>query len=64
MQDKRLERDLMPKIVPQLLEDGLMKPNKIRLLDQGTFEERVGLGLELLRNNQIRGEKVVVKVVA
>jgi len=64
MQDKRLERDLMPKIVPQLLEDGLIKPNKIRLLDQGTFEERVGLGLELLRNNQIRGEKVVVKVVA
>ena len=52
----------MPKIVPRLLEDGLIKPNKIRLLDQGTFEERVGLGLDLLRSNKVRGEKVVVKV--
>jgi len=52
----------MPKIVPRLLEDGLIKPNRIRLLHQGPLEERVAIGLALLRNNQIRGEKLVVKV--
>ncbi|KAJ7327671.1 hypothetical protein DFH08DRAFT_816502 [Mycena albidolilacea] len=34
----------------------------VRLLDQGTFKERVATGLDLLRNNRIRGEKVVVTV--
>jgi hypothetical protein len=34
----------------------------VRLLDRGTFKEHVAMGLDLLRNNRIRGEKVVVMV--
>jgi hypothetical protein len=52
----------MPKILPQLLASGLIKPNKVRLLDQGTFKERVAAGLDLLRNNALSGEKIIVKV--
>lgn len=52
----------MPKILPELLEKGVIQPNRVKLLDQGSFLERVGVGLDLLRNNKISGEKVVVKV--
>jgi hypothetical protein len=52
----------MPKILPSLLESGIIKPNRVRLIDQGSFKERVATGLDLLRNNKISAEKVVVKV--
>jgi hypothetical protein len=52
----------MPKILPQLLAEGIIQPNRVRLLDQGTFKERVAVGLDLLRNNKVSGEKVVVKI--
>ncbi|THV06442.1 GroES-like protein [Dendrothele bispora CBS 962.96] len=63
-QDEFLRDNLMPKILPQLLETGIIQPNKVRLMDEsfGSFKDRVGAGLDLLRNNQISGEKVVVKV--
>jgi hypothetical protein len=51
----------MPKILPQLLEAGIIKPNRIRLLDEGSLKDRVELGLELLRNSKISGEKCIVK---
>lgn len=57
-----LRSNLMPKILPSLLESGILKPNRIRLIDQGTFKERVAKGLDLLRNNKLSAEKVVVKV--
>ena len=54
----------MPKVLPELLEKGLLQPNKVRLLKSGTLQERVEEGLDLLRNNKISGEKVVVEVKA
>jgi hypothetical protein len=60
-QNAYLKDNLMPKILPELLASGLIQPNRVRLLDQGTFKERVATGLDLLRNNRISGEKVVVK---
>ncbi|KAF9011138.1 chaperonin 10-like protein [Cyathus striatus] len=62
--DSVLKEKLMPKILPELLASGAIEPNRVRLLDQGSFKDRVELGLDLLRNNKIRGEKVVVKVEA
>ena len=52
----------MPKILPELLQKGLIQPNRVKLLDQGTLKERVEIGLDLLRNNKASGEKVVVKI--
>ena len=52
----------MPKIVPALLEAGIVTPNRVRLMDKGTLKERVEAGLDLLRNNKVSGEKVVVKI--
>ncbi|KAJ8457022.1 hypothetical protein ONZ45_g18483 [Pleurotus djamor] len=61
-QDEFLRDNLMPKILPELLDLGLVKASKVKLMDQNTFKDRVGDGLELLRNNKVSGEKVVVKI--
>lgn len=61
-QDEFLKGNLMPKILPRLLDLHLVKPSKVLLLDQGSFKERVAEGLDLLRNNRVSGEKVVVKI--
>lgn len=52
----------MPTLLPQLLESKVLQPNRIQLLDKGTFLERVQEGLELLRHNRVSGVKLVVKV--
>ncbi|KAG7452024.1 GroES-like protein [Guyanagaster necrorhizus] len=56
------KENVMPKILPDLLEKGIIQPNRVHLLDQGTFKERVAVGLELLRHNKVSGEKLVVKI--
>ncbi|KAJ7705190.1 chaperonin 10-like protein [Mycena metata] len=61
-QNAYLRDNLMPRILPELLTAGIIQPNRVRLLDQGTFKERVAIGLDLLRNNKISGEKLIVKV--
>ncbi|KAJ7699623.1 chaperonin 10-like protein [Mycena rosella] len=61
-QNEYLKENLMPVILPQLLAAGIIQPNRVRLLEQGTFKERVAAGLDLLRNNRVSGEKVIVKV--
>jgi len=59
-QDAYLKDNLMPKILPDLLASGIIQPNRMVLLDQGSLKERVAIGLGLLRNNKLSGEKVVV----
>ncbi|THH10406.1 hypothetical protein EW145_g1353 [Phellinidium pouzarii] len=54
------KENYMQKILPKLLEDGLIRPNPVRLMNEGTLKERVEKGLDLLRKNKISGEKVVV----
>ncbi|KAG6911275.1 hypothetical protein DXG01_002114 [Tephrocybe rancida] len=61
-QDPYLRDNLATKIIPSLLEKGIIEPNRVRLMDQGSFKDRVEQGLDLLRNDKISGEKVVVKV--
>ncbi|KAF4611655.1 hypothetical protein D9613_004082 [Agrocybe pediades] len=64
IEDERMS-ELMPKILPDLLQHGYIKPARVRLMDSsfGSLKERVGAGLALLRENKISGEKVVVKMV-
>ena len=52
----------MPKILPDLLAKGLIKPNCMRLLAEGTLKERAAVALDLLRHNKLSGEKLVVKM--
>ncbi|KAF9011137.1 hypothetical protein BDQ17DRAFT_1537902 [Cyathus striatus] len=43
--DLVLKEKLMPKILPELLASGAIQPNRVRLLDQGSFKDRVGSDL-------------------
>ena len=54
--------NLMPRIVPELLEKKLVQANKIRVLNEGALKERVDVGLDPLRGNKISGEKVIVEI--
>jgi NADPH:quinone reductase-like Zn-dependent oxidoreductase len=61
-QNEYLKEKLMPEILPQLLEKGVITPNRTRLFDQGTFLERTLAALQFVRSGKVSGEKVVVKV--
>jgi len=58
-----VKETLLPRILPKLLAEGLIKPSRVRLIENGALKERAETALDLLRNNKISGEKVVVKVV-
>jgi hypothetical protein len=61
MQDEYLKENLLPKIIPALIELGL-QPNRTRLVEGDQLIDRVKEGLDLLRNNKVSGEKVVIKI--
>jgi hypothetical protein len=51
-------------IIEELLANGLLKPNRISLLDEkyGNMKERVGKGFEKLKRGDVSGEKLVVEI--
>jgi len=61
-EDEWQKENVMPTLLPALLKAGLVEPTRVRLLDKGTLKERVAVGLDLLRNNKVSGEKVIVKI--
>lgn len=63
-QDSIARENFMPKILPQLLESGVIRPNPVRLLkaSEGSLLERVKTGLDLFRNSEVSGEKVVIEL--
>ncbi|KAG1813975.1 chaperonin 10-like protein [Suillus subaureus] len=61
-QNEYLRDNLMPKILPRLLEEAIIQPNRVRLFDQGSLQDRCQEALDVVRNGQVSGEKVVVKV--
>lgn len=56
-------KDIMaPEVVPFLLEKGLVRPNKHRVVDGEGLLERVENALTLVRRQAVSGERLVVKV--
>lgn len=53
---------LQPDIMPALLQDGLIQPNKQRLVEGETLLERAEQALSLLRDRSVSGEKLVWRV--
>ena len=52
----------MPKILPQLLQDGIIRPNPVIVLNAGSMLERTEKALNMLRDNQVSGQKLVVEI--
>lgn len=53
---------LQPDIMPALLQDGTIRPNKQRLVEGKTLLERAEKALALFRDGAVSGEKVVWRV--
>jgi hypothetical protein len=53
---------LQPEIVPALLAQGVVQPNKQRVVAGNTMLERAQKALDLLRNKAVSGERLVWKV--
>ena len=53
---------MQPKLLPQLLADGLIKTSRVREIKGNTLVERVSAALDVLRKGEVSGERLVVKV--
>lgn len=64
LQNDYLRENLMSVILPSLLASSALEPNKVRLFDakDGDLKDRTEKGLAALREGDVRGEKVVIKI--
>ncbi|EAQ89238.1 hypothetical protein CHGG_05857 [Chaetomium globosum CBS 148.51] len=53
---------LQPEIIPALLEQGVVQPNKQRVVEGKTLLERAQKALDLLKDQAVSGEKLVWRV--
>ncbi|KAH7197614.1 chaperonin 10-like protein [Fusarium flagelliforme] len=50
---------LQPEIVPKLLRDGVIKPNRYRVVEGSSAVERAQKAVDILRNKEVSGERLV-----
>ncbi|KAM0327519.1 hypothetical protein ACHAQA_005809 [Verticillium albo-atrum] len=62
LQDEEFKDKMQSEIVPTLLEQGVVRPNPHRVVEGKDLLERVNNGLRLLRNKEVSGEKLVLRV--
>jgi hypothetical protein len=48
--------------VPALLRDGIVKPNKQKIVEGGTLLERAQTALDMLRRKEVSAERLVWRV--
>ena len=62
LQNKLFAKSLQPEIMPALLADGVVKPNRQRLVEGKTLLERAQKALDALRRKEVSGERLVWRV--
>ncbi|KAJ3529993.1 hypothetical protein NMY22_g8760 [Coprinellus aureogranulatus] len=60
-EDERLAKTLVPKTLPRFIELGL-QPNRVRRVEHADPLTRVQDAFDLLRRNEVAGERLVIKV--
>lgn len=53
---------LQPEIMPTLLEQGIVKPNRYRLVEGKTLLKRAQGAIDALRRKEVSGERLVWRV--
>ncbi|KAF6817499.1 zinc-binding dehydrogenase [Colletotrichum sojae] len=61
-QNEFFKEKLQREIVPKLLEDGIIRPNKQKIVEGATMLERAQRAIELLRQRDPSGERLVWRV--
>lgn len=53
---------MQPEMVPSLLAQGVIEPNKVRVIEGASAVERAENALSLLRNQAVSGERLVWRI--
>lgn len=61
-QNELLKENAQPKIIPALLKDGIITPNRYRVLEGSTAVERAQKAVDILRNKEVSGERLVWRI--
>lgn len=62
MQDEFWREKLLPEMMPALVAEGKIMPNKVRTVEGSTLLTRAERALEILRGREVSGEKLVWRV--
>ena len=62
LQNEFFKDHLQADVVPALLEQGVIKPNKLRVVEGKTMLERAENARLILRNQAVSGEKLVWRI--
>ncbi|RDL38848.1 uncharacterized protein BP5553_03188 [Venustampulla echinocandica] len=62
LENEVFKERLQPEIMPTLLAEGIIKPNKYRVVEGTTLLERAQAALDALRRKEVSGERLVWKV--
>lgn len=61
-QDEFFATHLQPVVMPYMLEHGIVKPNRQRVVQGETFRDRAQNALDILRRKEVSGERLVWRV--
>ncbi|QPC75667.1 hypothetical protein HYE68_006419 [Fusarium pseudograminearum] len=56
------KQNLQPEIVPRLLTDGVITPNRCRIVEGSSAVERAQKAVDILRNKEVSGERLVWRI--
>ncbi|KAG5657128.1 hypothetical protein KAF25_001717 [Fusarium avenaceum] len=57
-----LKEKAQPNIIPALLKDGIITPNRYRVVEGSTAVERAQKAVDILRNKEVSGERLVWRI--
>ena len=61
-QNEFFKEHLQPEIMPALLEAGVVKPNKQKIVEGASLLERAQKAIDMLRRKEVSGERLVWRV--
>ncbi|KAI0786155.1 chaperonin 10-like protein [Abortiporus biennis] len=59
----KFKEELQPKIMPDLVARGLIKPNRVHEVEGKTLLERIKNGLDTLRRGEVSGDRLVIRII-
>ena len=62
LQDHFMAKHLQPDIMPTLLAEGVVKPNRQKIVEGNTLLERAQKALDMLRRKEVSGERLVWRI--
>ncbi|KAL6920003.1 hypothetical protein ACHAPO_001126 [Fusarium lateritium] len=62
LSNEYFKQNLQPEIVPKLLKDGVITPNRYRVVEGSSAVERAQKAVDILRNREVSGERLIWRI--